>query len=240
MDGNFWEGPVSFSPFYLNDSSWTPGSTHNLDIVISPQLPLSWSIRYPWANWSDGGARNHNITLPVNSTVFTANFGSEYNVTTWANQGCAGQVTPTPVSPDGFYSKGSSVSFEQTTTPGWTFTGWLEDLTGTTNPKSLLMADERLVVANYNTSAKALSITSLTPGTKAAGQAGFTLSIKGAGFTPTSRIFVNNTFRTGTYVSATQLKVDIAAADIQNPRCFPSLCGQYPKRNLELCGLCSP
>lgn len=220
VDGAWWEGPVSWSPYYPADGDWTAGSTHHLDVSITPQLPFSWSIRYPWLSWSDSGAQAHDITAPANTTTFTANFSKEVNASFWAQQGCAGQVTATPSSPDGFYPSGTNVSFRQTPTPGWVFTGWFEDITGLTNPKTLLMNDERLVVANYNTINKPLTITSLTPASKAAGQAAFALTIKGTGFTANSRLFINGAFRASTYVSATQLKTDITAADIQAPGAF--------------------
>lgn len=220
VDGAWWEGPVSWSPFYPADGDWTAGTTHHLDVAITPQLPFSWSIRYPWINWSDGGAQAHNITVPSTNTTYTANFNKEVNASYWSQQGCSGQVTVTPSSPDGFYTSGANVSFRQTANSGWVFTGWLEDITGLTNPKILPMNDERLVIANYNTINKPLTVTSLTPAAKVAGQAGFTLAIKGTGFTANSRIFINGTFRPGIYVSATQLKVDITAADIQTPGAF--------------------
>ncbi len=215
VDGAWWEGPVSWSAFYPVDGNWLPGTVHNLDVSITPQLPFSWSIRYPWINWSDGGAQSHDITVPANNATYTANFSSEYNASFWAQQGCAGQVAATPSSPDGFYTGGTNVSFRQTPTTGWLFTGWLEDATGTVNPKALAMTDERLLIANYNTINKPLAITSLTPAVKVAGQAAFTLAIKGTGFTANSRIFINGTFRPTIFISTTQLKVDINAADIQ-------------------------
>ena len=220
VDGAWWEGPVSWSPYYPADGNWTAGTTHHLDVAITPQLPYSWSIRYPWLSWSDSGAQAHDIVVPSNNATYTANFSQEVNASYWAQQVCAGQVTMTPSSPDGFYTAGTNVSFRQTATPGWVFTGWLEDTTGTTNPKTLPMNDERLVVANYNTINKPLTITSLTPATKIAGQAGFTLVIKGTGFTANSRIFINGAFRPATFVSATQLKVAITATDIQTAGAF--------------------
>lgn len=216
VDGQFYEGPVNFSPFYPADGDWSAGTVHQLDVAVDPQLPFSYSIRYPWLNWSDGGARSHVITVPAGNATRTARFGTQYYAATWAQQPCAGSVSTSPAPPDGFHDSGSTVSFLQAPVAGWTFTGWLHDFTGTTQPKSLVMNDERLMVANYNAVAAPVAITGLTPATKVAGQPGFTLKIAGTGFTANSSVFIGGSFRAPTAVTAKQIQVPVTAADIAN------------------------
>ena len=64
IDGNFYYGPVNFSNDYPGDGDWSAGTSHHLDVQVSPQLPYSWSIRYPWTSWSDGGAFAHDVVAP--------------------------------------------------------------------------------------------------------------------------------------------------------------------------------
>lgn len=214
VDGGFWVGPVNFSPYY--DSGWGAGSVHQVDAGSVAQQPYSWSIRYPWTGWSDGGAAAHDITVPVGSSAVTASFGAEYNLWGWAQQPCAGSVAVSPPSGDGFYAAGSTVNVSQTTVPGWTFTGWQRDLTGTQSPAPLLMNDEHIVVADYNTAAAPISVAKLSPASRVAGQPKFTLAINGQGFTATTRAFVNGVFRVPKSATTTQLKLAMKPADTAN------------------------
>jgi len=213
VDGGFWVGPVNFSPYY--DSGWGAGSVHQVDVGGAPQQPWSWSIRYPWTTWSDAGAAAHNITVPTGSSSVSASFGAEYNLWGWAQQPCAGSVAVTPPSGDGFYAAGSNVSVSQSTVAGWTFTGWQRDLAGagTQSPTPLVMNDEHIVVADYNTSSVPISVAKLAPASRVAGQPKVTLAINGQGFTAGTRAFVNGLYRAPKSATATQLKLAIKPAD---------------------------
>ena len=61
------------------------------------------------------------------------------------------------------------------------------------------------------------TITSLSPSRISAGTAAFTLTVNGTGFTTGSQVRWNGVARTTTFVSATQLRVAIAAADVAAP-----------------------
>jgi hypothetical protein len=64
-------------------------------------------------------------------------------------------------------------------------------------------------------------ITSLSPPSTIARAAGFTLIVNGAGFVTTSFVYWNATALTTTYVSATQLKATVPAAEITTAGVFP-------------------
>jgi hypothetical protein len=66
VDGTFSFAPKKFALPY--DSGWTAGSSHAVNVLISPQLPFSINTRYAFANWSDGGAQSHSITVPGSSS----------------------------------------------------------------------------------------------------------------------------------------------------------------------------
>ena len=215
VDGSFWEGPVNWSSDYPADGDWSPGTVHHLDVQVSPQLPYSWSIRYPWTAWSDGGAFAHDVVAPAGAASWVASFGTQFNFASWAAPGCAGAVTANPAAVDDFYDQGATVTFDEAPVAGWTFSGWQQDLAGTAHPKALAMTDERLVVAGFDTSATPLAITKFTPAFASAGTKGLTLAIAGTGFTSASRVFVNGVFVAPTQATATQLKVKLTAAQLK-------------------------
>jgi len=225
VDGGFWYAPIKFSPAY--DSGFTAGSPHTIG-TFDPQEPFVTTIRYPFQNWSDGGALNHGIILPGASTTYTANFGAQYQLFDFANQPCAATVNVTPTSIDGFYDSGTLLTFTETPQTGWTFTGWQHDLSGTQRPITLTARDEMYVTADYNTASTPISVSSLSPASAVAGGAGFTLTINGAGFTSNSVVFLNNTFRTSTFVNSGKLTVPVSVADIATPGGFQVFVENFP------------
>ncbi|MEP7342740.1 MAG: IPT/TIG domain-containing protein [Acidobacteriota bacterium] len=68
--------------------------------------------------------------------------------------------------------------------------------------------------ATFTINNPAPAITTLIPNSATAGGAGFTLTINGSGFVPTSTVWWNGGARTTTFVSATQLTVAVPANDI--------------------------
>lgn len=61
------------------------------------------------------------------------------------------------------------------------------------------------------------AITSLSPATAVAGDAGFTLTINGSNFLNNSVVKYNGADRTTNYISATQVSIAVTAADLANP-----------------------
>ena len=119
--------------------------------------------------------RRHNITLPSSGgATYTATITPDYYVADYVLESCAGSIGVSPGSPsgDGFYPTGSLLSFSETPNTGWTFTGWLYDLSGTTSPQNLTVSDEVLVAADYSTTSTRLQVTSLSPPSATAGGAG--------------------------------------------------------------------
>ncbi len=215
VDGGFAYLPKNFSADY--DSAWTPKSSHTLSL-FSPEYPYSSNSKYVFSKWSDHGALTHTISsLPATSTTFTVTMTAQYLAgTNFSYPPCGGSATLTPASPslDGFYSKGQILTYRATPAAGWSFAGWSNDITGTTNPATLTANDESLVYANFNTTTTPLRLTSLTPSSAAAGGKGFVLTLTGTGFTPGSLVSVNGSYRTPTFASATSLSVPITTADI--------------------------
>jgi hypothetical protein len=216
VDTIFHETPTHFSADYAGDGDWTAGTTHVLDIQVDPQQPYSWSIRYPWLSWSDDGARMHQVVSPGAPASYAATLGTQYTFAAWPAPPCAGAVTANPASQDDFYDAGTSVSFDETPVAGWTFSGWQADLAGPTHPQSLVMDDERLVVAGYDTTTTPLALTGLAPSHATAGSKSLALTITGTGFTSATRVFIDGAYVAPGKVTATALKVKVPASALKN------------------------
>ncbi len=213
-EAGFAYSPKKFSYYY--DSSWYNASKHTI-AYNSPEYPYSVNSRYAFDSWSDGGAVSHTITRPSGSTNYVATVTPEFRPATNFNfPPCGGTATISPSSPtgDGFYPTGQQLEFKATPATGWTFAGWTYDLTGTTNPATLIANDETLVYANFNITNTPLTVTSLSPASVNAGSPAFTLTINGTGFAPGSLVAFNGDYLPITYVSSTQLKVTVPASQV--------------------------
>jgi len=246
VDGSFWYGPQSFASDFF--PGWTPGSSHSVS-TYTPQLPYSVNSRYAFSAWSDGGALTHNITASL--ATYMASFTPQFVPIAYAIPSCAANVTFTPTSADGFYSQGANVTVTAATAPGWSLTGWLNDLSGKIETQTLTVNDEELAVANYNTNRVPLQISSLSPATMTAGSGDQTLTIWAAGLTPWSIVFINNVYRNHLtaigpsiaqpvnsaagpsfaaplVVSPTHLNVGMIAADLAAATAFPVAVANFP------------
>jgi hypothetical protein len=130
---------------------WVIGSTHTI-AVTSPQAGAI-GTRYVFANWSDGGATSHTVTGPATATTYTANFTTQYLLTTSTIPDGVGGVNADPPSADGYYDSGANVQLGAAKTAfksaQYLFTGWSGDLTGTVSPQSIVMSSPRNVTVNY-------------------------------------------------------------------------------------------
>ncbi len=228
VDNTFWYAPRNFALPY--DSSWTASSSHSVSID-SPQYPWSSNTRFNFSSWSDGGAQTHNVTLPGSGgATYTANITPDFYVTDYPLESCAGSIAVSPGSPsgDGYYPTGSLLTFTQTAQTGWTFTGWVYDLSGTTNPQNLTVSDEVLVASDYSTTSTPLQLTSISPPNATEGGAAFTLTINGAGFTSSTAAYIGGAFRQPTFVNSTKLTVQINASDIATAGAFQVAVGNFP------------
>ncbi len=60
-----------------------------------------------------------------------------------------GQGSVTKLPDQGTYASGTSVELDATADPGWTFSAWSGDLSGTTNPDSIIMDGVKTVTATF-------------------------------------------------------------------------------------------
>ena len=220
VDGDFWYLPKNFSPYMSYDTTWTPGSSHTLNLD-SPEYPYSVNSRYAFSSWSDGGAQSHSIaSLPATSSSYVATLAPQFAPATNFNDSlCGGTATLSPNSPtsDGFYPTGQVLTYTATAVPSWMLGGWTYDLTGNASPATLMANDETLVYANFNTMNAPLTLTSLSPSSIPAGSGSFTLTLYGTGFTANSSVSVNpqnGTFAYPTYVSPEVMQFPMYASNV--------------------------
>jgi len=137
VDGLPYAGPHPFT--------WTVGSSHTISAPSSQSGGTG--TQYVFLSWSDGGAQGHTITAPSSSTTYTANFTTQYSLTTSVDPPEGGTATPSGVN---WYNYGQTVSVLATPSSGYTFSSWSGDLSGSANPASLLMYGPKGVTANFS------------------------------------------------------------------------------------------
>ena len=226
VDGNYYKSPQSFTSD-LFGSGWNTGTTHTLT-AFSPSEPYSVNSRVLFRSWSDGGAISHNFKVTAASRTINGNFFAQYVPIVYANPTCAGTITLSPASSDGFYNAGTNLTVSEVPESGWLLTAWTGDLTLKRPNQKLAVTDEELAVANYNTAVQPFKLTALVPANTAAGGAGGTLKIKGTGFTAGSYAYVNNAYRASTFVSQTEIDVPIMPSDITTAGALPIGVANFP------------
>jgi hypothetical protein len=138
---------------------WTAGSAHTI-ATTSPQSGSS-GTQYVFASWSDSGALSHSVTAPSVTTTYTANFTTQYQLTTASSPPSGGSVTPTPACGTGcYYNSGATVSLTATASTGFNFVNWTGNFgaANTSNPLSLVMTLPLTATANFMSTTAVLSI----------------------------------------------------------------------------------
>jgi hypothetical protein len=109
-------GAATAAPLVEN---WVPGSSHTI-ATTSPQSGGA-GVQYVFNSWSDGGAISHSITVPSSPTSYTANFNTQYQLTTQASPSADGTVTPVS---GGYYASGATIPVTATANAGFQFNNW--------------------------------------------------------------------------------------------------------------------
>jgi len=144
-----------------------------------------------WSSWSDGGAISHTVT-PTASATYTANFNTQYQLTTAVSPTGAGTVTPTT---GGYDNASTPVALTATPASGYVFKNWSTTASGTlTNPTNATTATVSLsgpatVTANFGELKTSLSgLIMGTSGPQSARAWTITLSNAGPGAANTAQI----------------------------------------------------
>jgi hypothetical protein len=121
---------------------WTPSNAHAI-ATTTPQ-PAGPGTRFVFSGWSDGGAISHMFVVPNADATVTASFTTEHELTTAAAPSSGGSITG-----GGWFVPGAEVIITASPAAGFVFTGFSGDLTGTTNPQTIVIDGPKNVVTNF-------------------------------------------------------------------------------------------
>jgi len=134
-------GTPQTAPQTLNLSA----GTHT--IAVATTQPGGAGTQYVFTSWTDGGAASHSITVGATTSTFTANFKTQYQLTTAASPANGGSVSPAT----GFFDAASTVPVSATANSGFQFTGWTGPVASSTSASTtVVMSAPASVTANFS------------------------------------------------------------------------------------------
>ena len=136
VDGIRYAAPINFT--------FISGSQHTIGASSPAQ---GFASRLLFSSWSDGGEATHSYTALPDGGVVTARFTKQFLLTVGQPPAQTGSILVSPASLDGFYTEGTAVSIQANLNPVLSLFSWTGDLTGRTNPTTLVMDDQHLVGA---------------------------------------------------------------------------------------------
>jgi pimeloyl-ACP methyl ester carboxylesterase len=125
---------------------WTAGTTHTLSIATT--IAGATGAQYIFSNWSDGNTSpSRTITVGSTPTAYTANFTTQYYLTTSVAPAGAGTITPGSA----WYNSGTTFTVSATATPGsgYQFSNFSGSLTGTSSSGYFSVAGTGTITANF-------------------------------------------------------------------------------------------
>jgi uncharacterized repeat protein (TIGR02543 family) len=120
-------------------------------VAVATSQAGAAGVQYAFANWSDGGAASHQITVGASDARYTANFTTQYQLTISASPDAGGTVTPAN---GGFYNSGTAVAVTATANSGYTFTGWSGSVANASSSSTAVtMSAAQNLTANFSSAA---------------------------------------------------------------------------------------
>ena len=110
----------------------------------------SGGIRYRFTNWSgDYSGTNSSASITMNAAKqVTANWQTQYLLTTSENPTAGGDITPSP--PGEWYDDGTNANVDATVANGYQWAGWSGNLSGNTRPEQITMNASKSITANFD------------------------------------------------------------------------------------------
>lgn len=134
------------------------------------KITASAALGYKFSNWSGdltGTANPASVVMNSNKTI-TANF-VQGTVFTLNTNGTNGNVFLEPApGPGGQYNEGTTVTVKAVPDNGYEFTGWGGDLSGSTNPTTIVMDGNKTITASFSEATTFSLTTNAEGGTVAA------------------------------------------------------------------------
>ncbi len=137
VDGNPGTAPQVFQ--------WKPGTSHTIS-VDSPQGAGS-TKQYVFQSWSDGKDQEHSIVTPSEDATFTANFKTQYKLTTSVNPAEGGRIDRDKPGP--WYDSGEVVTLTEVPASEYDFDEWTGDAGGSDTSVQVTMNAGKAVIAHF-------------------------------------------------------------------------------------------
>jgi hypothetical protein len=131
---------------------WVPGSSCTVTFTSTQSgNPPSPGTQYIFSAWADGPtAASRMISTPASATTYTANFNTQYQLTTAVSPSGEGTVTPTSGQ---YYNSGTQANLQATANTGYAFGGWTSSPGTANSPSSastyIVMSAVESVTANF-------------------------------------------------------------------------------------------
>lgn len=127
----------------------------------SPDLSAA-NTQYTFQTWSDGDTENPRTFSPQpladpNLYPLTAEFQTEYQLTTVANPLVGGQLSPSTTTAN-WYPAGTNILVSESPNPGYVFTKFTGGLIGEVSPQLLTMNGPQTVTANFSPTPAAIQL----------------------------------------------------------------------------------
>jgi hypothetical protein len=143
---------------------------------VSPDSPAN-GVRYTFHSWEDAGAVNpRTIVPPLWQTTYTADFTTEYQLTTAAVPVSGGTVTGA-----GWYPAGTGTIVTAIANPGFLFTGFINGLGGFQTPQVIPMSGPVTVTGGFVPTPPAVMTGSITAKSGVVSQRLWTISVTNSG-----------------------------------------------------------
>jgi uncharacterized protein (TIGR03437 family) len=118
-------------------------------VTAPASLPVSAGTREDFLGWPGGSGTDWIAALGAGQTTLVANYQLMNQLTTSASPANGASWSVQPASPDGFYSAISSVTVAVTAEPGYAFSNWTGDLSGSSPSGTVNMNVPRSVQAVF-------------------------------------------------------------------------------------------
>ncbi len=150
-----------------------------------PAPDSSGDTRYTFQNWSDGDTSNPRTVIPESIAdpvlnPLTANFLTEYQLTTKAQPGIGGNLVPQPGAAN-WYAAGTDAVVSASATPGFVFTGFEGALSGESSPQVLSMNAPKGVTGKFMATPAASESGTISARSGTAGARQWTINITNNG-----------------------------------------------------------
>jgi len=128
-------------PVTVNDQSYSgrrsfqnvSGATYTVSV---PETLDIGNLRYSFVRWNDDGPRTRTVTMGDDDVILNAVFTVRVKPTLQVSPSAAGTIAVSPTTLDGYYPVGTPLTFTAVPAPGYAFSAWSGNLSGTSNPQN--------------------------------------------------------------------------------------------------------